>query len=129
MICYPNLSMLINSEQYYQRTLHPYMPWQNTNDLVINNHSHERKLKEVEHMIQNNIKRNKHFINIEYDDLKNSLILDSDEDNNNKEFAMFNPDLIDFDVANSSHVGCEMQSAGATIDNYLIPNDQFYEMC
>ena len=48
------------------------------NELVSNNHSYGRKFKEVEHLIHN-IKRNEPFINIEYGDLKNSLILDSDE--------------------------------------------------
>ena len=48
------------------------------NELVSNNHSYGRKFKEVEHLIHN-IKRNEPFINTEYGDLKNSLILDSDE--------------------------------------------------
>ena len=40
---YFNVSMLNNSEQYYQRILHPYMPWRNMNELVSNNHSYVSK--------------------------------------------------------------------------------------
>lgn len=68
------------------------------------------------------------FITIEYYDLfdLNSLILDSVEDNDNGEFAMINPDLIDFHVASSSHSGCGIGIARTTINNILLQNDQLY---
>ena len=66
------------------------------------------------------------FINIEYDDLNNSFILDSVEDNDNGEFAMINPDLIDFHVVSSSHSGCGIGIARTTINNILLQNYQLY---
>ena len=69
------------------------------------------------------------FINIEYDDLNNSFILDSVEDNDNGEFAMINPDLIDFHIASSSHAVCGIGIARAIVINNLLQNDQLCEMC
>ena len=71
------------------------------------------------------------FITIEYYDLfdLNSLILDSVEDNDNGEFAMINPDLIDFHIASSSHAVCEIGIARAIVINNLLQNDQLCEMC
>ena len=57
------------------------------------------------------------------------MILDSDEDNDNEEFAMINPDLIDFDVDSSIHTRCNTGIANTTFNNTLLPNDQFFEMC
>ena len=69
------------------------------------------------------------FSNIEYDDLNNSFILNSVEDNDSREFAMTSPDLIDFHVASSSHAVCGIGIARATVDNILLQNDQLCEMC
>ena len=103
VIWYHNVSMLKNSEQYCQKVLQLYMPWQNESELASNKQSYEEKLKEFDHLINSNIKKHEPFINIECDDLNNSLILDSDEDNDNAEFAIINQRLIDFDVVSSTH--------------------------
>ena len=60
-----------NSEQYYQRVLQLYMLCRNENELISNKQNCEEKFKEVEHLINSNIKRHEPFIHIEYDDLNN----------------------------------------------------------
>lgn len=53
-------------------------------------------------------------------------MLDSKEDNDNEEFAMINPDLVNFDVISSTHTGCETGIARATANKILPPNDHFF---
>ena len=55
--------------------------------------------------------------------------MDSDEDNDNEEFATINSDLIDFDIVSSTHTGCNTGIARTTVNNILHPNDQSFEMC
>ena len=61
--------------------------------------------------------------------LKLNMVFDSDQGKDCEDLANINPDLIDFDVASSSHVGWEIDIARATVDDFLLPNDEFYEMC
>ena len=56
-------------------------------------------------------------------------MLDSNEDNDNEEFAMINPDLVNFDVISSTHTGCETGIARATANKILPPNDHFFWKC
>ena len=57
------------------------------------------------------------------------MVFHSDEDKDYEDLVKINPDLIDFDVASSSHVGCEIGIARATVNNFLFSNDEFHEMC
>ena len=129
VIRYHNVYMLKNSEQYYQRVLESYMSWQNENELVSNKQIYKEKFKKVEHLINGNIKRHEPFINITYDDLNDSFILDSNEHNDNEQSAMINPDLIDFNFASRLYTGYKAGIGRTTVNNILLPNDQFFEMC
>ena len=79
-------------------------------------------LSKQELLIQNKMKGMNHS-------LKLNKVFESDQGKDYEDLAKINPDLIDFDVASSSHVGCEIDIARATVDNFFLPNDEFYEMC
>ena len=54
-------------------------------------------------------------------------MLESDEEEDNNDFSMINPDLIDFDIVDSNSANGPI--APTTIDNILLPNEQYYQMC
>ena len=56
-----------------------------------------------------------------------TLESDGDEDHEN-EFSMLNPDLLDYDedVPDSAQIG---PISPTTVDDILLPNEMYYEMC
>ena len=47
--------------------------------------------KEVENDIVNNVKRQKSFLDIDWEELKSCSFLNSDDDSHNEEFSMLGP--------------------------------------
>ena len=67
-------------------------------------------------------------MDIYYEELQNFNFVPSDEKEDDSEFLMINPDLlkpdlIDTDIVNNSLV------MSTIIDNLLLLNEQFYEIC
>ena len=54
-------------------------------------------------------------------------MLESDEEEDNNDFSMINPNLIDFDIDDGNHANVPI--ASTSIDNILLPNEQYYQMC
>ena len=52
----------------------------------------------------------------------------SDEEENNVEFSMINPKLLDLYLEDSDHVS-NAPVVSTVIDNFLLPNEQFYQIC
>ena len=52
----------------------------------------------------------------------------SDEEENNVEFSMINPKLLDLYLEDSDHVS-NAPVVSTVIDNLLLPNEQFYQIC
>ena len=68
-------------------------------------------------------------MHIDYEKLENfSFVHSEEEEEDNIEFSMINPDLLDLDL----EVGDGVSNAPVvlvTIDNLLLPSQQFYELC
>ena len=97
-------SRLKNPEHYYMTLLQLYMPWRDEDNLKGTYRTFEEKYLNVESVIMPNIlKHNKYFETFDIDDdiLDNqydySSSNDSSDNDDENEFSMLNPDLIDFD--------------------------------
>ena len=64
-------------------------------------------------------------MDINYEELQNFNFVQSDEEEDNAEFSMLNPNLLDLDLEDKDSVS----NASTIIDNLLLPNEQFYEIC
>ena len=114
-------------EEHYLRLLQLYMPWRNENELKQDNQSYEDRYKEVEGDILCNIKKHEPYLDINYEELQNFNFVQSDEEEDNAEFSMINPNLLDLDLEDSDNV-INATSVSTIIDNLLLPNEQFYEI-
>ena len=104
------------------------MAWRNENKLKQNNWSYEDRYEEVEGDILCNIKKHKSYLDIDYEELQNVNFVQSDEEQDNAEFSMINPDLLNLDLEDSDSVS-NATAVSALIDNLLLTNEQFYEIC
>ena len=102
------------------------MPWRN--ELKQDNRSYEDRYKEVEGDILCNIKKHEPYLDINYEELQNFNFVQSDEEEDNAEFSMINPNLLDLDLEDSDNV-INATAVPTIIDNLLLPNEQFYEIC
>ena len=109
------------------RLLQLYMSWGNENELKQNKLSYEDRYKEVEGDIFYNIKKDEPYLDINYEGLQNFNFVQSDEEDN-AEFSMINPNLLDLDLEDSDNV-INATAVSTIIDNLLLPNEQFYEIC
>ena len=91
------------------------------------NHSYEDRYKEVEDDILCNISKHEPYLDIDYEELQNINIVDSDEEEGNAEFSMINPDLLDLDLEDGDGTS-NAHVASTTIDNLLLHNDHFYQI-
>ena len=123
------VSKMKSSEEFYLRVLQLYMPWRNESELKEDNQTYEDKYNEVENEISCNIVKHEPNLDIDYEELHNYDILESDEEEDNNDFSMINPDLLDFDIDADSNPTPNVPIAPTTIDNILLPNDQYYEKC
>ena len=128
VIHFHKVSTLKSSEGHYFRLLQLYMPWRNENELKQDNQSYEDRYKEVEGDILCNIKKHEPYLDINYEELQNFNFVQSDEEEDNAEFSMINPNLLDLDLEDSDNV-INATAVSTIIDNLLLPNEQFYEIC
>ena len=126
VIRFHKVPKLKNPKEYYLRLLQLYMPWKNENELKQDNRSYEDRYKEVEGDICN-IKKQP-YLDINYEELQNFNFVQSDEEEDNAEFSMINPNLLDLDLEDSDNV-INATAGSRIIDNLLLPNEQFYEIC
>ena len=78
-----------------------------------------------------NIKKREAYLDIDYEELQNFDFIKSDEEEDNAEFSMINPNLLDLDLEDSDSVS-NATVVSTIIDNLLLqspPNEQFYEIC
>ena len=92
------------------------------------NQSYGDRYKEVEGDILCNIKKHEPYLDINYEELQNFNFVQSDEEEDNAEFSMINPNLLDLDLEDSDNV-INATAVSTIIDNLLLPNEQFYEIC
>ena len=123
------ISKIENSEEHYLRILQLYMPWRNESQLKGDNQSYEEKFKEVESDILCNLKKHEPYMDIDYEELSNYNMIESDEDEDNDEFSIVNPSLIDFDEEDNSNNLSNIPVRSTAIENLSLPNETFYEMC
>ena len=128
IICFHKVSKLKSPEEHYLRLLQLYMPWRNENELKQGNQSYEDRYKGVEGNILCNIKKHEPYLDINYEELQNFNFVQSDEEEDNAEFSMINPNLLDLDLEDSDNV-INATAVSTIIDNLLLPNEQFYEIC
>ena len=55
-------------------------------------------------------------------------LVESDEEEDNAEFSMINPNLLDFDLADGDSVS-NIPLVSKIIGKLLLPNKEFYELC
>ena len=67
-------------------------------------------------------------MDINYEELQNVNFVQSDEEEDNAEFSMINSYLLDLDLEDSDNV-INATDVSTIIDNLLLPNKQFYEIC
>ena len=102
------------------------MPWRNESELKQDNKSYEHRYKEVEDDIACNVNKYE-SLDVDYEELGNFSIVHSDEkEEDNTEFSMINPDLLDLEVSDGVSNG---PVASVTVDNLLLPSQKFYELC
>ena len=104
------------------------MPWRNEDELKHEDGTCESKYKEIENEILVNMKQHETYVDIDYEDIYNCDIHESDneDEENDPNFSMFNPNLIDYDedFTNSTTSG---PIAPTTVNNLLLPNEIYYE--
>ena len=100
------------------------MPWRNENELRQENQSCEDRYKEVEGNILCNIKKHEPYLDIDYEELQNFNFVQSDEEEDNAEFSMINPNLLDLNLEDSDGVN-NAPVVSTRIDNLLLPNEKF----
>ena len=64
----------------------------------------------------------------DYEEFQNFNFVQSDEEQDNAEFSIINPNLLDLDLEDSDNV-INATAVSTIIDNLLLPNEQFYEIC
>ena len=92
------------------------------------NQSHEDRCKEVEGDILCNIRKHKPYLDIDYEELQKFNYVQSDEEEDHAEISMINPNLLDVDLEYSDSVS-NVTVVSTIINNLLLPNEQFYEIC
>ena len=122
------VSKLKSPEEHYFRLLQLYMPWKNENELKQDNQSYEDRHIEVEGDILCNIKKHEPYLDINYKELQNFNFVESDEEEDNAEFSVINPNLLDLDLEDSDNNVINATAASTIINNLLLPNEQFYEI-
>ena len=127
VIHFHKVSKLKNPEEHYLRLLQLHMPWRN--ELKPYEKSYEDRYKEVEDDIMCNVTKHEPYLDIDYEELGNFSFVQSDEEEeDNTEFSMTNPDLLDLDLEVSDGIN-NAPVASATVRNLLLPSQKFYELC
>ena len=64
------------------------------------------------------------YLDIDYKELQNFNFVQSDEEEDNAEFSMINPNLLDLDLDDSGSAS-NAPAVSIRIDNKSLPNEQF----
>ena len=75
-----------------------------------------------------NIKKREPYLDINYQELQNFNFVQSVEEEDNTEFSMINPNLFDLDLEDSNNL-INATAVSTIVNNLLLPNGQFYEIC
>ena len=67
-------------------------------------------------------------MDINYEELQNFNFVQSDEEEDNAEFSVINPNLLDLDLEDGNMV-INATAVSTIINNLLLSNEQFYEIC
>ena len=67
-------------------------------------------------------------MDIDYEDLENFDFVQSDDEEDNTEFSLINPNLLDLDLEDSDSLS-NVPAVSTIIDNLSLPNEQFYQIC
>ena len=73
------------------------------------------------------IKKQELYLDIDYEELQNFNFVQSDEEENNAEFSVLNPNVLDLDLEESDNVS-KAGVVSTIIGTLLLLNEQFYEM-
>ena len=103
------------------------MSWRNENELKLENQCYEDRYREVEGDILCNIKKHEPYLDIDYEELQNFSFVQSEAEEDNTHFSMTNPNLLDLDLEGSDNVS-NAPVVSIIIDNFLLPDEQFYEI-
>ena len=98
------MSKLKSPEEHYSRLLQLCIPWRNKNELKQENQSYEDRYNEAGGDILCNIKKHEPYLDIDYEELQNVNFVQSDEEEDNAEFSMVNPNLLDLALEDSDDV-------------------------
>ena len=74
-----------------------------------------------------NIKKQELYLDIDYEELQSFNFVQSDEEENNAEFSVLNPNMVDLDLEESDNVS-KAGVVSTIIGTLLLLNEQFYEM-
>ena len=128
IIRFYNVLKLKSPEEHYLRLLLWYMRWRNGNEFKQSNQSYKDRYKKVEGDILCNIERHELYSDLECEELQNLSSVQSDEEEDNAEFSMINPDVLDRNLESSDSVS-NAPVVSTITDNLLLPNKQFYKIC
>ena len=129
VIRFHTVSKLKSPEEFYLRLLQLYMPWRDETQLKMIDQSYEERYMEVKEECEENLQKHEPFTPIDYEELENLPDIDeSDEEDDCNEFAMINPDMIDYDDG-SDFMLQSTSIPSASVDNLFLPPEEFYSMC
>ena len=104
------------------------MPWRNESELKQDNKSYEDGYSRVEDDMCN-VTKHEPNLDIDYEELENfSFVHSGEEEEDNTEFSIINPDLLDLDLEVSDSVS-NAPIASVTVGKLLLPSQKFYELC
>ena len=75
-----------------------------------------------------NIKKHEPYLDKNYEELQNFDFVQSDDEEDNAEFSMINPNLLDLGLEGSDNV-INATAVSTIIDNLILPNEQVDEIC
>ncbi|XP_066926640.1 uncharacterized protein [Clytia hemisphaerica] len=138
VIRYHKVSKLKERNEYFMVILQLFMPWENENELKGQFATFEEKFNQVENEIKPNIlKHDPYFGRMDDVDLNDMHVYDSsDSENSDNEqdddFRIIHPDLIDLDYENDSNDATNEASSvtfTTSDQNLTMCLDTFYNMC
>ena len=86
------------------------------------------RYKGVEGDILHDIEKHEPYLDIDYEELQNFHFGQLDEEEDDAEFSMINPSLLDLDLKDIDNVS-NAPGVSTIINNLVLPNEQFYEIC
>ena len=104
------------------------MPWRDENELKQDNQSYEDRYKEVEGDILCKIKKHGPYLDIDHEELQYFNFVQSGKEEDDAEFSMINSNMLDLDLEDSDNVS-NAPVVSTIIDNFSLPNEQFYKIC